>query len=353
MGLIAKLTVQKWVSQIVGVISLCLALSSISCTIVESKLKTSSQLEKPELVYKLDNGINTVDEIEILVLYDKERDKHLELKIYYPKEFGAYPIIIFSHGNGGSKDSSSEIGRFLASHGYCVICPTHSDSVELWRRHGGQGDSGKWTALSFTDQKRWTNRPRDISFVIDSLGNIEEKMPVLKGKMNHKQIGVGGYSFGAHTAQLLAGARIELSEDAELQNYADERVTAVVLLSGQGRGQVGMRRNSWDELTRPMLYVTGTQDMFPVGQLKVDWRIEPYIFSPPGDKYLLFVDGMGHNLKRCGWHYIEVPEAFEYIKIAMIAFWDTYLKNDEEAKGYLRSNKLEKFSEHTLVFSQK
>ena len=348
-----KLVEQKWIHQILGALLLCLALSSISCVNIKTDLESSDLPDNKEQAYKLAIGPHIVEDIETLILHDNERDKDLELRIYYPKEVGIYPVIIFSHGNGGSKDSFSEIGRFWASHGYCIIHPTHSDSVKLWRRHGGQGNSGKWAALSITDHKRWSSRPRDVSFVIDSLKIIEEKRPVLKGKMDHKQIGVAGHSFGAHTAQLIIGATMAISEEAKLQSYADKRVKAAVVISAQGRGQVGMRKHSWDKLTRPMLYVTGTHDKFPVGQLKMDWRIEPYIFSPPGDKYLLLIDGMGHGLKRSSQHYMGLPEPFEYIKIAMIAFCDAYLKNDEKAKTYLKSDKLELFSNYTLILSRK
>ena len=91
----------------------------------------------------------------------------------------------------------------------------------------------------------------------------------------------------------------------------------------------------------------------PAVRAVTDWKIEPYIFSPPGDKYLLLIDGMNHGLKRSNHHYSGLPEASEYIKIAMIAFCDAYLKNDEKAKNYLKSDKLEQFSDHTLIFSRK
>jgi len=70
-----------------------------------------------------------VEVVENYVLTDAVRARQLPLKIYYPKQerAGGYPVVIFSHGSGGSKDGYSYLGRFWAENGYVVIHVTHLD----------------------------------------------------------------------------------------------------------------------------------------------------------------------------------------------------------------------------------
>jgi predicted dienelactone hydrolase len=108
--------------------------------------------------------------IERIVLHDAARNKDLPLKIYYPAAPGPFPIIIFSHGALASKDCYEELGRYWASFGYVSIHPSHADSI---------ADSGFKGTLreSISDPSAWQNRPKDVSFILDSLSDILEIAP--------------------------------------------------------------------------------------------------------------------------------------------------------------------------------
>ena len=108
-------------------------------------------------LYKQEYGPHIVDVVEHLVLTDADRGKDLQLRVTYPREDGTYPLVIFSHGANGSKDFYQPLIQFWASHGYVLIQPNHSDSQDLDPPEGALGD--------------WENRPADVSFIIDSLGN--------------------------------------------------------------------------------------------------------------------------------------------------------------------------------------
>ncbi|PSB31432.1 alpha/beta hydrolase [Chlorogloea sp. CCALA 695] len=60
-----------------------------------------------------------------IILIDHKRDRQLPLKIYYPHAPGLFPVIIFSHGAGGSKAAFTYLSTFLASCGYICIHSTH------------------------------------------------------------------------------------------------------------------------------------------------------------------------------------------------------------------------------------
>src|SRR5437879_4469297 len=75
--------------------------------------------------------------VEVLKLdwHDAKRNRAVPAKIYFPKEgAGALPVVIFSHGLGGSRDGYEYLGRHWAGCGYVSVHLQHigSDSA-VWR----------------------------------------------------------------------------------------------------------------------------------------------------------------------------------------------------------------------------
>ena len=281
-----------------------------------------------------------VSEVELITLRDESRNKNLELRVYYPIGEGPFPVVIFSHGNTSSKDKYPKVGRFLAGHGFVSIHPTHSDSFKYSNQSGERSD---WSKKSMWDQDRWISRPKDISFVIDSIDQIVENHDELRSKLNVSKIAVAGHSFGANTAQLIGGAKIRLKGREDLVSFQDERVKAIVAFSPAGRGWVGMENDSWSELELPMLSVTGTKDFGPEGR-RFDFRLESFLLSPPGHKYQMIVQGMGHNFRSSDEHFRYVSQVFH-------AFLDAYLLGSTEARRFIRSGDLVRASEGIAALS--
>ncbi len=272
-------------------------------------------------------GPYAVRDVQELVLRDTSRGKDLQLRIRHPDAAGPFPVIVWSHGALGSKDNYGVLTEHWASHGYVVIQPTHADS----RRLGGR-------IRDVRSFQGWEDRPRDVSFVLDSLDELARREPALAGKLDAARIGVGGHSFGAHTAQLIGGART-FGRRGE-QSFFDPRVTAVMLLSAQGPGEM-LRESSWRTLARPMLVMSGSRDGPTRTGQPAEWRRLPYELSPPGDKHLIWVEGLDH-----GYGGISGARSLRnrrnadhvrYTQSATLAFWDTYLKDRAEARAYLLS----------------
>ncbi len=330
--------------------------------------------------------------------------RKLPLKVYYPQAQGKFPVIIFSHGAAGSKDFYSLLGSFWASNGYVVIHPTHADSVFL---PGGQfTPENKDELVDYTlkTPQAWKERAADISQIIDSLDEITNQAPELRGKLDAQHIGVGGHSYGAYTTQLIGGATINIPNGPKNQSYADKRVKALLMLSPQGRGQQGLNDSSWKSMTLPAMFMTGSKDMGATTGEGPDWRQEPFKFVPPGDKYLLFIqdanhlsfsgrltgeegavpssannnnnrgnnnrnDDRGNNSNAGGKLRERIREQlikrrveqkfgsgdqkaiFGYVKVGSLAFWDAYLKNDAAAKRYLTDKTLESSSDGEVTES--
>jgi dienelactone hydrolase len=265
-----------------------------------------------------------------LVLHDVTRNKDLRVRVNYPQDGGPYPVVVFSHGAWGSKDGHTMLTELWASHGYITIQPDHADSRALGVKVGDQS--------VFRD---WQERPADVSFILDSLADIEAKVPAIKGKLDAKLIGMSGHSYGANTAQLIGGAKVYLA--GQEKSYADPRVTAVALLSGQGPGEM-LTEKSWEHFTKPLLVMTGSRDGPTRTGQPAEWRKKPYELSPPGDKYLVWVEGMDHGfggvsgLKGGLVQFQSNADHIRYTKMITLAFWDAFLKGDTEAKAWLVSD---------------
>ena len=70
-----------------------------------------------------------------LVLHDAARNKDLPIKVRFPTQCPtSRPVILFSHGAGGSYEGFAALTDHWASYGYVVLLPTHSDSIALrWK----------------------------------------------------------------------------------------------------------------------------------------------------------------------------------------------------------------------------
>ena len=305
-------------------------------------------------LYKLADGPYIVESLDETI-HDPSRSKDLQLRLYYPRTDKACPVIIFSHSAFGSRENFYLLGQFWASHGYICIHPTHAESADLLK----QKDYGmEWLKALAADPKNWENRARDISFIIDAFPRLRNKNPVLRWKLDPKHIGVAGHAYGAFTAQLSGGATVDVPGE-KAKNFGDKRVDAVLLLAPDGRFPQGLNDDSWKNFTLPMMDITGSLDKGPFGRA-ADWRQEPFKFSPAGDKYLALIDEAHHALggimgtgKIEGLFGPESAEVRDLVKIASVAFWDAYLKEDPKAKAYLKSNALQSYSKNKVSLKMK
>ena len=301
------------------------------------------------------SGANSVEVADNISLKDNWRNREIPLKIYYPQEDGSFPLIIFSHGAGGSKDSFAYLSRFWASCGYVCIHPTHLGSdLSVLQKIGLQA------LLEITnDPELYSQRPQDISFIIDSLDELEQQVPQLKGKINHAVIGVSGHSYGAYTTMLLAGAVIDMAAGDE-ESFQDDRIGGFLGISPQGTNRLGLNKHSWDKINNPMMMVSGSKDQGWEGK-PASWRLEAFNYMPPGDKYHLLIEGANHfsfdlqakiakniaprmNQGKNTLREKKISEFDQnsrikiYLKSASIAFWDAYLKFKTPGKEYLWSD---------------
>jgi predicted dienelactone hydrolase len=156
-----------------------------------------------------------------------------------------------------------------------VISPTHagSDTASIAFRTQPPSQTGpkrETLMQSINDPDNLRNRPRDISFVIDELFRRSDLSKI--ADLNH--IGVAGHSFGAFTAMAIGGMLVDLSEGKK-QSLRDPRVKAVLPMSPEGPGTMGISPGAWDQFAVPVLFFTGTKD-YGVTERSATWRDDPF-----------------------------------------------------------------------------
>jgi predicted dienelactone hydrolase len=258
-----------------------------------------------------------------------------------------------------------------------VLAPTHADSLELRRARGERVTMGGTIGEFGRDPQVRLNRAADISFVIDSLGELPKQAPPLAGKLDAARVGVGGHSAGAMTALLIGGEHGDMAINGqggpETRDMRDPRVQCILVLSGQGiSGRRGaLNENSWRDVTLPMMVMTGSLDESPRTGQTAQSRQDPYYYAPPGEKYLLFIEAATHMSftgriggqnpderyalllnSALGLSREQTQQAlsydqaaiFSWVQMASLAFWDAQLKDDAQARRWLKSDAIARYS---------
>ena len=286
---------------------------------------------QPVALYRSDSGpwaVTTHDEDWT----DTKRNRPIPVRIYTPSNADTptpRPVIIISHGWGGSRTTYRYFAEHLASYGYLVISPTHKGSdtaAALAGAVSGQTPAaGVRTAMfeGVNDPENLRNRPRDISFVIDEIS----RQPDLAKLADLNHIGLAGHSFGAYDAMAIGGMTVDLPEGHKT-SLRDPRIKAVLPMSPQGSGYLGIKRGAWDSFATPVLFLTGTKD-YGSGGLAATWRDEPFEAIHTAPEWIVtIVDGTHMTFARPG---TSAP----LIDSLGTAFFDANLLGDAKAEDWM------------------
>ena len=260
---------------------------------------------------------------------------------------GPCPVIIFSHGLGGSREGYWPLTEEWASAGFAVIQPTHTGSDTQMLRDAGMLGLGHAARAATRDPALLAGRPRLLSRLIDLLPEIHARLPHWPGTFDVTRIGVGGHSFGAWTTLVVAGVHYRIPNRQE--PLSDARPLAFLALSPPGPSPL-LGAEAWADATRPMLLMTGSEDRQP-GFLDSEdgadhgpaWRERSFLALPPGDKWLAVLTGAHHcafsNGQGARLSGEPQPEPWmeESLKAITTTWWRAWLSADPTAAAALRS----------------
>jgi len=140
------------------------------------------------------------------------------------------PLVVFSHGIGGSRLGYSYLGRHLASRGWACLHVQHVGSDRaLWF---GNPFSLVSRLRSAAQESEAILRVQDLRFALDRLLDPALQHPQLGAvgeTIDAQRIVAAGHSYGANTTLLAVGARVTRGE--KVHDFRDERLRAAILLS--------------------------------------------------------------------------------------------------------------------------
>lgn len=294
---------------------------------------------------------------------DPARDNRVvPVKIYYPVGAGApCPVIIFSHGLGGSREGYRYLGESWAAHGYISVHVQHagSDTSAILGLHPAEN-----FRKAASDPANAVNRPLDIRFAIDRLTalNTDAAFP-LHGRLDLDRLGVAGHSYGAFTTMAVAGAHIPVL-GAE-PRYLDPRIKAAIAMSTPNT-QGNDTDAAFDAVRIPVFHMTGTEDGSSgkfrsatvdaiVGDTTPAQRRRPFDHTRRATAYLLTFTG-GDHMVFSGRMTAKRPADASFQALVCSgsnAFWDAYLKNDASAKRWLETGGFARALGELGVFEEK
>jgi predicted dienelactone hydrolase len=292
-----------------------------------------SQTLNPARAYSVTDG----------VLHDQARGRAVPYRSYAPAPLdGVYPVILVSHGIGGTRDSMPYLGRSLAEGGYVALHLQHpATDGSVWQHAKSLPDVYRALREAMWDANGARARFQDVPFVLGELARLNREGP-LAGHLDLRCIGMAGHSYGGVSTMVAAGQRMGPGGQ---WFFKEPRVRAGLVMSPnipiQGGGLAALYR----DINIPLFHITGTEDGNAVpGNKEFDpiQRTIPYEALTIPHQYLLVLDGAGHNAfsgleHGPHAHGAEVETRYtRAVAAGALLFFDGYLKGDSAAVQALR-----------------
>ena len=232
---------------------------------------------------------------------------------------GRFPLVVISHGNGGSHLLYRTISTYLAKNGYVVAMLEH------------YGNNRNNNHLENTTENL-INRPQHVILTIDEILS-ENRF----GKyILNQNIAVIGHSMGGYTALALAGGVPRTKEGLIIEVPSDPRIKAIVLLAPG----TGWFKNALEKVTVPILLLTAEHD-----HVTPAWNAEIVLNGVPDKSKVIFqmIENAGHfsflspfpkDMKNAGFLPSNDPEGFDrerfhtQLPINILDFLNNELMND-------------------------
>lgn len=272
-----------------------------------------------------------------LDVVDAERGRTVPIRVWLPSGTAPTPVILVSHGLGGSREGPAYLGRHWQARGFGVVYLQHPGSDEaVWR---DLPFAERLPALkAAADLPNTLARYADVRSVLDALEawNADEGHTLFR-RLDRARVGMTGHSFGAVTTQGVAGQAIRGGR----RPFTLARIEAALLMS-PSPPPTGDAATAFGTVNIPWMIMTGTEDGSPIGRTTPEARREVFRALPPGSKYELVLDGGEHQAfgdrVLPGSKRPRDPNHHRVVLALSTAFWDAFLRGDESARAWLESD---------------
>ena len=245
---------------------------------------------------------------------------------------GKFPLVVFSHGNGGTRHQNTFWFDHLASHGYIIVSADHTGNARNTIIDG--------RLIPFQPDQRAnssSDRVHDMVFLLDEMIRWNRGGDSrFAGRLDTDAACAAGMSFGSFTSVRVA-------------DY-DPRFKAVIPMAAAPENHTN--------LTVPALPMMGTEDL-TIGE-RGNELIRGYHARHQGPSFLLelingghysftdifkidknFGDGVGEGKRRGAgepFQYIAMEDSYRIINSYSTAFCGVYLKGEKAYLPFLEKN---------------
>lgn len=203
----------------------------------------------------------------------------LRLLLYVPPNCDSMRVLIFSHAERYSPEDYNALFKHYASHGFLVLAPVHRDSPMV--TNSPYHSTLMSTETLVNDRTLWASRLADCSSSLDFVPSLSRTLRV---SIKTDRPIIAGHLLGSFIASILVGGQTK-----DLQGHPflhkDPRFYAGLFLSPYGHGTLGQDSHSWDNITCPIMVVSGIGDNDTFNE-DVSLKSDPYYLSPPTYKHL-------------------------------------------------------------------
>jgi predicted dienelactone hydrolase len=269
-----------------------------------------------------------------LAVRDSARNREIPVRVVLPAAAGAAPVLLFSHGLGGSREGSAYLGEHWSRRGYVTVYLQHPGSDDsAWK--GARAKARRRSLEDAASAQNLLLRLGDVKAVLDQLEAWNRAGGhALSGRLRMDQVGMSGHSFGALTTQGVSGQSFPMQG----VKFTDKRIRAAVIMS-PGSPRRGGAEQAFSQVQMPWMLMTGTRDVAQIGGQTLESRLDVYRHLPPGGKYELVLEGAEHSAFTDRGLPASAaqrnPNHHRVILALSTAFWDAYLRNDAAARAWL------------------
>jgi dienelactone hydrolase len=212
---------------------------------------------------------------------DPARQRPVPVRLYLPAQAAAarpVPLVVFSHGIGGSRRGYSYLGSHFAAEGYACLHLQHVGSDRgLWA--GGSPLALVGRLQGAAQESEAIARVHDLRFALSqALGG--EFGALLDGQ----RVVAAGHSYGANTTLLASGARVV--RDGQTLDLREPRLRAAIVISAPPFYGESSLEPILGPVRLPSLHISATEDIIRI----------PGYYSGPEDRVAVF-DAIGSPRK--------------------------------------------------------
>jgi len=270
-----------------------------------------------------------------LTMDNTGRQRAIPIRIYLPLSKSPAPVVLFSHGLGGSREGSAYLAEHWSTRGYlCVFIQHPGSDTSVWKdKPLGQRMRAMKEAAG---AQNFLLRVKDVPAVLDQLDRWNKAVgQALAGCLDLTRVGMAGHSFGAVTAQAVSGQSIGRGN----MSFTEPRIKAAIMFSPSSPRRGRDPKEAFGHVKIPWMLMTGTKDVAPIGDADVKSRLAVFPALPPGGKYELVLYGAGHSAftdrALPGDTEKQNPNHHRVILALSTAFWDVWLREDAAARAWL------------------